>query len=97
MSNELHDWFLSLPEGRQKVLSEDKWMLANAAFEAGMTIEKKNNNKLHRVVSTSSDLVKARHNEQFREFIGGITSAEIHHENAVKELEAYYDEEDQDN
>jgi hypothetical protein len=32
---ELNDWFLSLPEGRQKVLVEDKWMLAEAAFEAG--------------------------------------------------------------
>ncbi len=31
----LNDWFLSLPEGRQGVLLEDKWMLASAAFEAG--------------------------------------------------------------
>lgn len=31
----VNDWFLSLPEGRQAVLREDKWMLAQAAFEAG--------------------------------------------------------------
>lgn len=30
----LNEWFLSLPEGRQKVLREDKWMLAEAAWEA---------------------------------------------------------------
>lgn len=28
-------WFLSLEEGRQAVLRDDKWMLAEAAFEAG--------------------------------------------------------------
>jgi len=33
--SELNGWFLSLPEGRQKVLVEDKWLLASAAFEAG--------------------------------------------------------------
>lgn len=32
---ELNDWFLSLPEGRQKALIDDKWMLAGAAFLAG--------------------------------------------------------------
>lgn len=31
----LNEWFLSLEPGRQAVLREDKWMLANAAFEAG--------------------------------------------------------------
>ena len=31
----LNDWFLSLPVGRQKILLEDKWMLAQAAFEYG--------------------------------------------------------------
>jgi hypothetical protein len=29
----LNEWFLSLSEERQKILREDKWMLANAAFE----------------------------------------------------------------
>lgn len=33
--SDLNDWFLSLPHGRQMILREDKWMLANAAFEAG--------------------------------------------------------------
>lgn len=33
--NTLDEWFLSLPEGRQKVLRENKWMLAGAAYEAG--------------------------------------------------------------
>lgn len=32
----LNDWFLSLPEGRQAVLRDDKWMLADAAFCAGL-------------------------------------------------------------
>lgn len=31
----LNDWFLSLPEKRQKALIQDKWTLAGAAFEAG--------------------------------------------------------------
>ncbi len=30
-----NSWFVSLPEGRQTVLRDDKWMLAHAAFEAG--------------------------------------------------------------
>jgi hypothetical protein len=30
-----NEWFLSLPEGQQKVLREDKWMLAEAAYQAG--------------------------------------------------------------
>lgn len=28
-----NEWFLSLEEGRQEVLRDDKWMLAAAAFE----------------------------------------------------------------
>jgi len=28
-------WFLSLEKGRQRVLIENKWMLADAAFLAG--------------------------------------------------------------
>lgn len=40
-SQSLNEWFLSLGEGRQKILLEDKWMLANAAFEAGKVIAKK--------------------------------------------------------
>lgn len=31
-------WYLSLEKGRQKVLQEDKWMLADAAFKAGQNI-----------------------------------------------------------
>ncbi len=30
-----NSWFVSLPEGRQAVLRDDKWMLAHAAFDAG--------------------------------------------------------------
>ena len=33
---EVNDWFLSLEEGRQKVLVDDKWALAGAAYRAGM-------------------------------------------------------------
>lgn len=32
-----NEWFLSLVEGRQKVLRDDKWMLAQASFDAGKT------------------------------------------------------------
>lgn len=35
-----NEWFMSLPEGRQKVLREDKWVLANAAFEAGARLSR---------------------------------------------------------
>jgi hypothetical protein len=35
----LNQWFLSLVSGRQAVLVEDKWMLANAAFEAGSALK----------------------------------------------------------
>lgn len=30
-----NSWFLSLPEGRQAVLRENQWMLADAAYQAG--------------------------------------------------------------
>lgn len=30
-----NEWYLSLEKCRQQVLRDDKWMLANAAFEAG--------------------------------------------------------------
>lgn len=33
-----NEWFLSLPEGRQAILREDKWMLADAAFEGGKQV-----------------------------------------------------------
>ncbi|GKS85822.1 hypothetical protein AVMA1855_16740 [Acidovorax sp. SUPP1855] len=38
----LNDWFAALPEGRQAVLRADKWMLAEAAFEAGRAIAPEN-------------------------------------------------------
>jgi hypothetical protein len=38
----LNMWLLSQPKGRQKVLAEDKWMLAGSAFEAGMSIGQQN-------------------------------------------------------
>lgn len=34
---EVNDWFLSLEAGHQKVLIDDKWNLASAAYRAGMT------------------------------------------------------------
>jgi hypothetical protein len=34
-ANAFDAWFESLPEGRKAVLREDKWLLAEAAFEAG--------------------------------------------------------------
>ena len=33
--SEFNQWFLSLSEERQRALREDKWALANAAFESG--------------------------------------------------------------
>lgn len=32
---EFNDWFASLPEGRQAVLRDDKWLLADSAYQAG--------------------------------------------------------------
>ncbi len=32
----VNDWFLAQEPGRQEVLREDKWMLASAAFDAGL-------------------------------------------------------------
>jgi hypothetical protein len=32
--SDFNEWFCGLPEGRQKVLREDKWALAAAAFDA---------------------------------------------------------------
>jgi len=37
---DIHDWFLTLPEGEQKVLREDRWMLAARAWEAALTFGK---------------------------------------------------------
>ncbi len=31
----LNEWFLGLPEDHQKLIREDKWMLAEQAFSAG--------------------------------------------------------------
>jgi hypothetical protein len=45
-----NEWWLSLPVGRQKVLIEDKWMLANAAFEATQERNIELENLLNRVV-----------------------------------------------
>lgn len=50
MHNTLNEWFLSLHPERQKVLSEDKWLLANAAFEAA-----KNESKIYIVVRNTED------------------------------------------
>ncbi|MBF8642310.1 MULTISPECIES: hypothetical protein [Pseudomonas] len=36
----LNQWFLSLEEGRQAVLREDKWMLAENAYQAGIEAER---------------------------------------------------------
>lgn len=33
-----NDWWLSLPAGRQKVLIEDKWILADNAFQAAQAL-----------------------------------------------------------
>jgi hypothetical protein len=38
MNHEVNDWFLSLPEGRQKVLKDDKWMLADNAYRHGVEV-----------------------------------------------------------
>ena len=35
MVKSMMDWFMSLAEGEQAVIREDKWMLANRAFKAG--------------------------------------------------------------
>lgn len=37
----LNDWFLSLPKGRQDILKDDKWMLAEAAFRYGIEVGRK--------------------------------------------------------
>jgi len=31
-----NEWFCSLPEGRQAILREDKWMLASTSYDAGI-------------------------------------------------------------
>lgn len=33
-----NQWWLSLPKGRRDVLIEDKWRLAEAAFDAGVAL-----------------------------------------------------------
>lgn len=35
------EWFLSLKKERRQILREDKWMLAQAAFTAGVQVGKK--------------------------------------------------------
>jgi len=43
---DLNVWFLSLPEGKQKALREDKWALAQAAMSAGAEAERESCAKL---------------------------------------------------
>jgi hypothetical protein len=52
----LNDWFLSLPKGRQDILKDDKWMLAEAAFRAGIELGKRTVEE-QCAVTTSSDKV----------------------------------------
>ena len=37
-----NEWWISLPVGRQLVLIEDKWMLADNSFQAAQTLGIKN-------------------------------------------------------
>lgn len=37
---DVNQWFLGLPEGRQKVLRDDKWLLAQAAADAATAKER---------------------------------------------------------
>lgn len=46
-----NEWFMSLTEGRQKVLREDKWMLAAAAFEAAKEISREEIESLRNINS----------------------------------------------
>lgn len=41
--SEHNDWFISLEDGHQKVLSEDKWALASSMFKAGFDLSTKIN------------------------------------------------------
>jgi hypothetical protein len=34
--SDVNTWFCGLEKGRQNVLVEDKWMLASAAYDAGL-------------------------------------------------------------
>ena len=47
---------------------------------------------LRKIVETSSDLILARHNEEFREFIGGMEAAEKCHAEAVATHREWMDE-----
>jgi hypothetical protein len=38
LKRDVNDWFLALEPGRQQVLVEDKWMLAGAAYKAGIEL-----------------------------------------------------------
>jgi hypothetical protein len=38
--NSLDEWFDGLPKEEQKILTEDKWMLAHAAWDAALTTQK---------------------------------------------------------
>ena len=35
MNKDFNGWFCSLPEGRQAALRDEKWMLADSAYQAG--------------------------------------------------------------
>lgn len=50
-----NEWFTKLPEGRQKILREDKWMLAEAAFEAGVSFGRSTNKEGRYLVPLSKD------------------------------------------
>lgn len=38
LKSDVNDWFLAQVPGRQKVLVEDKWMLARNAYTAGIEL-----------------------------------------------------------
>lgn len=58
-------WFLSQPEGRRKVLIDDKWMISEAAFKAGVSIGQQNillNRKDKTIISEIPFLIKDGNN-----------------------------------
>ena len=53
----LNEWFLSLEDGRQAVLRDDKWMLADNAFEAGKAISSEELMRLNGALKINLDRI----------------------------------------
>lgn len=65
--SEFNDWFCSLPAGRQAVLRDDKWRLADNAFQSGF---EQAHAEIERLKAQNAELLNALEDMAAQHFCG---------------------------